>query len=454
MVRWGALSRLPHRCVIALLGLCVAACDPPTPSVVFVDLLTDLAPGTEATHFRLELTHERGEAPSVRTVPVCFQAEGCDYLTGVRVADFADLERGRYTLVGEAYRGETRVLRHPLVFRLDEPRVATMVLTRSCTEITCAPGEACTAGRCEPEECSPETPESCLSLAQCESAADCPTPSECALPACVLGACLAAPSVDVCAQDERCAPVEGCVPAPVGPNCVDDLDADVVALYGFDDVGGATLTDEVGAHPGTIAMPSEARWILGPEGCGPALSTSSTAARIELPDDPAWDLTEGSVDFHVWHDGRQSHRAVFSRDASDQERSGHFTVALSNTGVLIVRTQTTTFNETRCYGPALAPGEWHHVGINFGGAVEVWIDGAVSAQRSDHGGGHANFRCGEGEVSWALAGEDGENDNPWLLLADRHLVEEEEPADGILPFEGGGIDRLRISRVRRDFSRP
>ena len=95
-----------------------------------------------------------------------------------------------------------------------------------------------------------------MSLAQCESAADCPTPSECALPACVLGACLAAPSVDVCAQDERCAPVEGCVPAPVGPNCVDDLDADVVALYGFDDVGGATLTDEVGAHPGTIAMPS------------------------------------------------------------------------------------------------------------------------------------------------------------------------------------------------------
>lgn len=56
-------------------------------------------------------------------------------------------------------------------------------------------------------------------------------------------------------------------------------------------------------------------------------------------------------------------------------------------------------------------------------------------------------------MTWALAGEDGENDEPWLLLADRHLVPEGEASYGISPFEGGGVDRLRISRVRRDFSR-
>src|SRR5688500_19589602 len=87
-------SRLRLACAIVF----AAGCGNGAP--LAVDLVTDFAPGFEFAAVRTERIGERGSVLEERTIDAEFSE---DYLEGVRVADFLDLEKGpqvvRVTLI-------------------------------------------------------------------------------------------------------------------------------------------------------------------------------------------------------------------------------------------------------------------------------------------------------------------------------------------------------------------
>ncbi len=222
---------------------------------------------------------------------------------------------------------------------------------------------------------------------------------------------------------------------PDDPRCPASADG-VVALYTFAGVDGvASVPDVVGGHDGQVQNGTASVW-SGPRGCGEAFRMPSATTRyVAVPDSEAWDLPEGSADFwFIRLSGAPTRAGLLARDAFGTSEPGHMRVVIEGDGRLLFRIQNA--GTTELYASPPAPGAWHHVGVNWGAAgLELWFDGVMADSNPE------------------ARSIDG-NDNPWVIGADLW-----NGVDGSFPPErvnsistNTGIDHVRISSVRRDFS--
>jgi len=226
-------------------------------------------------------------------------------------------------------------------------------------------------------------------------------------------------------------------PAP----CGDSL-AGTLALWTFDDP--TDLGQEAGGRfPGTVlGSPGTGD---GPSGCGGALALPGRVDDLLLvPDDPAWDLTEGSVDLWLraercgsdprWDTGDEA-MGILSR-ASRSPRRGHVTVGWTPACQVVVRARVGEDASPAGYrSPSLPEEEWHHLGLSFAPDLGLvfWLNGERVAWVG-------------GDVG--LAG----NDEPWVVGASAERSAAGESAPRVDPFQGR-VDHLRITDRPQDFTR-
>jgi len=236
--------------------------------------------------------------------------------------------------------------------------------------------------------------------------------------------------------------------ADSGPDgCPDGLDADTLALYDMEDLTGGVLRDLTGAHPGSFTGAPQA--VNGPPGCGSAVRFAGGAWAL-VPDAPEWDLEEGSVDLWVRPPAPSatgSVLGVLSRDADNTARPGHLSIFYAPDGRVGVRLQTPA-SHMRCTEAAVPPGRWVHIGVNLGPPdMELYVDGVRQESTARFPLTETIvYECGTPTAS-GISG----NDNPWTIGASSggSVEGEAQPVGGFL--DGGAVDQLRISRVRRAF---
>jgi len=183
-------------------------------TLLVVELRTDLVAGREfdevATrvddHEELSALHEADSSNS--------------YVEGQRIAEIRGIPSGDRRIVVSLRLGGSTVVERPVSFRIEDTRQIVVVLSRDCSDVTCADEDAaaCLGGACVPEDCTPDTPESCPA-AECESAADCPEEAGCADSACVAGVCLRTPNDADCGPGQLCDVDRGCVINPDSTEC-------------------------------------------------------------------------------------------------------------------------------------------------------------------------------------------------------------------------------------------
>jgi len=143
------------------------------------------------------------------------------------------------------------------------------------------------------------------------------------------------------------------------------------------------------------------------------------------------------VDFwFIRRAGAPTPAGLVGRDAMNQVFPGHFRIAIETDGRLLVRIQDGD-DSYELNQPDPTRGEWHHVGANWGGGgLELWYDGVRVAADED-----------------VAVGIDG-NHNAWVIGADPQSVQEGSyPPVGVSRVSTHtGIDHVRISELRRDFS--
>jgi len=183
---------------------------------LLVDLRTDLVPGQEFVRVVSVLTPTGGSSPydEALSVDADFPA-----FEGSRVAEFPKLQEGPYQLrVRLEDKDGAFLIERQLDLALREDFAVTVVITRSCRNVTCDDPEraACLGGVCVSASCSPETDEQC-GPAACGESLDCTAPSaSCAEAACISGTCFFRGREDACAESAYCNPDSGCRLGPPG----------------------------------------------------------------------------------------------------------------------------------------------------------------------------------------------------------------------------------------------
>lgn len=237
--------------------------------------------------------------------------------------------------------------------------------------------------------------------------------------------------------------------------CAGTADAATLALYTFEADPPGVISDRTGNHPGVRS--GRVATVPGPAGCGSAIeftALTSTAGFAEIPDDPAWDLSTGSIDFWVRFDENTTTypEVMLSRDAIGFAAPGHLGFYRSCDGTIVARLQRNGQSAHLCADAPTPQGVWTHVALNFGAPrVELFIDGARTTTTRQIGlsgrlCSSMTVACGS-VVDWGIEG----NDNPWVLGSGTHIAVEGtgRPLDGYI--RGGALDSVRISSQRRAF---
>ena len=240
--------------VLALVAL--VGCAEPAP-LLSIDIITDLTPGpefdlAEVTLFPAGASRSTSGEILRTTIRPSSNADAARFSRGLRIADFAGLPSGPYTVRARLLRpfsGQGGVLAEKwssIVLR-GSTRV-TIGLDAACVAVTCpAPGGSpafteCARGRCVDTLCDPDdattwsdhccdamdpSAECGGAVLFCASPTDCaPNESTCADVTCERGLCLSATRENACAAGEYCAREDGCTPLPTEePGCV-DMDRD------------------------------------------------------------------------------------------------------------------------------------------------------------------------------------------------------------------------------------
>ncbi len=241
------------------------------------------------------------------------------------------------------------------------------------------------------------------------------------------------------------APADAAVDA--GDDLCPDADGDTIALYRFDPDGD--LTDSAGDHDGELvgaALQSPG----GQAGCGQAVAFAAGGSSfIEVDASDDFDLASGSIDLFVRSGPLGTERGIFSRDAIGVG-AGHFTALIDEDGRFVVRLQAIGSEDVVCSDALAVPGQWHHLAINFGAPrAELYLDGVLGTTDDavtilDTG----NFTCNTDHTQ----GIDTDG-LPWVFGAENSASDNGDTDGAAGFFEGGAIDQVRISGVRRDFSR-
>jgi len=227
--------------------------------------------------------------------------------------------------------------------------------------------------------------------------------------------------------------------------CDPEVSADTVALYSFEgDVGTDASGGHSGAQIGTVTSDGGR--------CG-SHGAKFGGGFIRIPDSPAFDLPEGSVELFAQiariDVGRS--QGLISRDALNTDFNGHFTLALTEDGHLFVRLQRIgNLSVYRCTKEPVPTNQWIHIGISFGPpGLQMWLDHVeVTGTELTVFGGDAPVSCTEPHAF----GIDG-NDQ---VLAIGGLMVDSANGDPVAEagdvLDGGLIDHVHLRSTWRDFS--
>lgn len=184
-----------------VLGACAAE-----PTSLVVQLKTDFVPGVEFAATEVHVGEREVRGPALRGDP---------YLDGVRIAE---IEASGEEVLVRLLDPEGGELTSRTVRREASPnaiQAITVLVSRSCLDVTCPGGESCFAGTCIAASCIDGTQSSCAEP-ECGADADCEAPAGCGVSICSDGACLGAPEA-TCATGFVCAPGLGCLADPDDP---------------------------------------------------------------------------------------------------------------------------------------------------------------------------------------------------------------------------------------------
>lgn len=212
---------------LVVLGLLVSCSD--TTIGLSINVRTDLSPGNEFQRVVASLVGEGVERELGSTG---------DFITGVRVADFEDLEpnESRTVRVDLLDAAGALVVRGEVLVNHREDRGLVVVVTRDCRDVSCAEAATtCRGGGCVPVDCVDGTQPSCPEP-ECRSEGDCPAADACSAAQCAEGVCLYAPLAGGCGDDEYCDPDQGCVIVMTLPDA-GPMDAGVDARDAGSDAG-------------------------------------------------------------------------------------------------------------------------------------------------------------------------------------------------------------------------
>ena len=273
-----AIRETTLACVL-LLGC--AGCSE-SPADLFVEVRTDVVAGIELTAIQVErfdASPEPLDGASGSDRQVASVAAGDDLSEGVRAAVFVGLEPGTHAIRVRLLSGADVVLERVVIVDVQTNMGITVVLSRSCGPVVCPGADdplatQCRAGACVTPTCSTVAPEACPAP-ECGSDAECGAGPSCTRGVCADGACLVAIDDSLCADDQTCHPVDGCVG---GRGYVAEVMADgPMAYWRFGEAAGAPTAVDATGNGFTGAFSSGV--MLGERGaiCG----DSDTAARFD-----------------------------------------------------------------------------------------------------------------------------------------------------------------------------
>ncbi len=109
---------------------------------------------------------------------------------------------------------------------------------------------------------------------------------------------------------------------------------------------------------------------------------------VEIGHDNSYLLDDGTVQMWFNTNDLLTDQGLFSKDSSDLDTGGHFSIMLLTNGSIEVRLQSAT-GDSFMYSAAgaVSAGSWHHVAVTFGSAgMELFLDG-VGVDTNAYSGG-------------------------------------------------------------------
>lgn len=175
-----------------------------------------------------------------------------------------------------------------------------------------------------------------------------------------------------------------------------------VVLLNFEDGASGTAADDTGNGNIGIYQSGAAAGGTGWDGSGTAVTLDGTDDYIEIPDDPSFQLTEGTISIRFNVDNLDGDQTLVSRDSSGFDGGGHIHVWVRDTGAVRVRMQDTDTSYEFSSGSGLvSPGSWHHMALSFGAdGARLYLDGVEVASDAYTGGISGNtepFTLGAGQ---------------------------------------------------------
>ncbi|MEL7459745.1 MAG: LamG-like jellyroll fold domain-containing protein [Pseudomonadota bacterium] len=196
----------------------------------------------------------------------------------------------------------------------------------------------------------------------------------------------------------------------------------------FEDGASGTASDDAANGLDGIYQNGAAAGGTGWDGSGTGVVLDGTNQYVEIPDDPAFQLANGtiSIRFNAADIAADGNDALFSRDSSSFDGGGHVRAVVAGDGSVSVRIQDTSKSYTLNSGPGqITDGQWHHVALSFGDkGLTLYIDGEVADASSYTGG---------------IAG----NTEPWTLGADQQSSGD-GVANALINHFNGQLDEFAV----------
>jgi hypothetical protein len=199
-----ALALAPLAALICV-GL-ASGCAPESRELA-VDLQTDFVPGVEFD--LVTVTLDDGD-PEETAAALTHR-----YDRPRRVLEAHDVMPGHRTVEVVLARSGAEVARRRIEMSFDRSYLLTVVITRSCRDVTCEVGDdtECVAGMCVPPDCTRLGQTGCPEV-ECREDDDCTAGAACGRGRCIEGACLELPRHEMCPAEEICVPEVGCIVRP------------------------------------------------------------------------------------------------------------------------------------------------------------------------------------------------------------------------------------------------
>gem|GEM_PF-5672610 len=154
-------------------------------------------------------------------------------------------------------------------------------------------------------------------------------------------------------------------------------DLNPVGYWRLAEDGPTTAADETGTVSGTYHNTSTGGRSGPFSGITNAATHFSTDDYVTIPDDPAWQLTDGTISLWFNADTVVGVDSIMSRDAAGA-LEGHFYLD-RNGDDLQVRLQGAD-SGTLTAANVVSADTWHHVSVSFGAnGLEIWLDGTMVA---------------------------------------------------------------------------